>query len=95
MVRHKPDSIVTGYVEIPQKILKLIKELEFSVEIMFVNKLPLLLSITKGLEFTRIEYILNMSKSSLVNSVNKTVRHYKSHGLLVRTMFEDPGFQFI
>ena len=48
-----------------------------------------------GLKFTTIEYISNRSENSLVNYINKIVRHYKSHGILVSTIFVDPDFQLL
>ena len=56
-VRRKSASIITDYVEIPREILKSCKKLEVLTNIMFVNKLPLLMSISRGLKFTTIEYI--------------------------------------
>ena len=94
-MRRNPASIVNNYVDIPRKILESRKELEVSIDIMFVNKIPLLVIIRKGLKFTTIEYISNISEISLVKYMNKIVRHYKSHGLLVSTMFIDPEFQLL
>ena len=45
-MRRKPASVVTDYVEIPREILKSRKELEVSTDIMFINKLPFLVSIS-------------------------------------------------
>ena len=53
-VKHKPDSVVTDYVEIPREILESHKELEVSTDVMFINKLPFLVSISRGLKFTTI-----------------------------------------
>ena len=61
LVRCKTSSVVTEYFEIQQEILKLGKELELPRDIMFVIKIPFLLSITKGLKFTMIEYLSNKS----------------------------------
>ena len=74
-VSHNPDSVVTDYVEIPQEILESLKELEVSTDIMFINKLLFLVSINRGLKFTMIEYIYNISERSLLNSIIKIVRN--------------------
>ena len=44
-VRRKPDSVVTDYVEIPSEIIKSREELEVLTDIMFIKKLPFLVSI--------------------------------------------------
>ena len=57
LVRRKPASIITDYVEIPGEILGSRKELEVLIDITFINKLLLLVSIIQGLKFTTIEYL--------------------------------------
>ena len=56
-VRRKPASVVADYVDIPREILKSRKELEVSTDIMFINKLPFLVSISQRLKFAAIEYL--------------------------------------
>ena len=72
-MRCKPASVVTDYVEIPMEILESYKELEVSTDIMFINKLPFLLSISQRLEFTMIEFLSRKNKIALVNYINKIV----------------------
>ena len=94
-VRCNPASVVTDYVDIPREIIELRKELEVSTEIIFINKLPFLVSISRGLKFTTIEYLSSKSDIALVNSINKIVSYNNSHGLHEHTMFVDPDFQFL
>ena len=94
-MRRKPDSVVADYVEIPREILESRKDMEVSTDIMFINKIPFLVSISRGLKFTTIEYLSNKIEIALVTSINKMVSHYKSHALHVSTIFLDPEFQFL
>ena len=89
-VRRKPASVVTDYVEITREILESRKELEVSTDIMFINKLPFLVSISQRLKFTTIDHLSSKKKIALVTSINKIVSYYRSHGLHVVTMFVDP-----
>ena len=61
-VSRKPAIVVTDYVEIPWEIFELLKELEVSIDIMFINKLLFRVSISRGLKCTTIEYISNRSE---------------------------------
>ena len=88
-VRRKPDSVITDYVEIPREILDSRKELEVSTVVIFINKLPFLVIISRRLKFITIEYLSSKKKIALVTSINKIVRYYISHGLHVVTMFVD------
>ena len=92
-VMRKPASVVTEYVEITREILESRKELEVSTEIMFIKKLPFLLSISRRLKFTTIEYLSSKNDIALVASINKIFSYYISHGLHVVTMFVDPEFK--
>ena len=56
-MRHKPASVVMDYVEIPSEILESHKELKVSTDIIFINKLLFLVSISRQLKFTTIEYL--------------------------------------
>ena len=56
-VIRKPDSVVADYIDIPREILKLFKELEVSTGIIFVNTIMFLVSISRGLKFSTIEYL--------------------------------------
>ena len=94
-MRRKPASVVTDYVTILREIIESRKDLEVSTEIMFINKLLLLVSISRGLKFTTIEYLSSKSEIALVTSIIKIVSYYKSHGLHVGDMFVDPEFQFL
>ena len=91
-VKRKPDIVVMDYVEIPREIFESRKELEVSTDIMFINKLPFLVSIRRQLNFTTIEYLSSKSEIALVTSINKIVSYYKSHGLNVGKMLVDPEF---
>ena len=76
-VRRKPASVVTDYVEIPREILESRKELEVSTDIMFINKLPFLVRISRRLKFTTIEYLSSKKDIALVTSINKIVSYYR------------------
>ena len=81
--RQKPARVVTDYVGIPREILKSRKELEVSMDIMFINKIPFLVRISRRLKFTTIEYLSSKNEIALVTYTNKIVSYYKSRGLHV------------
>ena len=69
--RRKPASIVKDYAEIPREILDSRKELEVLMDIMSINKLPFLVSISRELKFNTIEYLSSKNDIALVTSINK------------------------
>ena len=64
-----------------------------STEIMLINKLLFLVSISRQLKFTTIYYLSSKNEIALVTSINKIVSYYRSHGLHVVRMFVDPEFK--
>ena len=70
-VRRKPASIVKDYAEIPREILDSCKELEVLMDIISINKLPFLVSISRELKFNTIEYLSSKNNIALVTSINK------------------------
>ena len=64
-----------------------------STDVMFLNKLPFLVSISRRLKFTTIDYLSSKNEIALVTSINKIVIYYRSHGLHIVTMFVDQEFK--
>ena len=59
------------------EILESRNELEVSMDIMFINKLPFLVSISRVLKFTTIEYLSRKNSIALVTPINKIVSYYR------------------
>ena len=64
-----------------------------STDVMFINKLPFLVSIIRKLNFTTIEYLSSKNEIALVTSINKVVSYYRSNGLHLVKIFLDPEFK--
>ncbi len=50
-VRRPPESVTTDYVQIPRAILKQHQLVTLVVDVMFVNRVPFLVSVARGLNF--------------------------------------------
>ena len=57
MSRRKPKPVVSNYVKIPKDILQLHKTVLLAADIMFVNGMALLVSISRHVKFTTAQYI--------------------------------------
>ena len=85
-VRKRPKDIVSNYVGIPKETMSINTGLEVSVDVMFINKIALLVSVSKQLKFTRIEYTPNKSYKDLSSSNNKIADVYKQQVFSIHTM---------
>ena len=61
--RSKPKQVVTDYMELPKSILKNNKNITLSIEIMFVNKIPFVTTISRHVKFTTVEVIQKRTKA--------------------------------
>ena len=59
--RRRPEAIVRNYLEIPEEIFSMNTCLEVLVDMMFINKVDFLVSVSKRLKFTTIVHIPNRS----------------------------------
>ena len=94
-VRRQPSAVIADYVEIPRAILDTLKFVDVSVDLMFVNQFMFFVSVSKRLKFTTIEYIPNHTKGSLITSIDKITRCYRTRDIVVCTLFADPEFAFL
>ena len=75
-VRRRKEAVVSKYINIPEEVLGINTKLEVLFYVIFFNKLPFLVSVSKRLKFTTIEYILNRLEKELAVSVNKILNFY-------------------
>ena len=64
-VRRKPEHVSTEIVEIPQQILSNQKHVTLTADVMFVNQVPFLVSSSRNIYLTMIEYVPRCSASKL------------------------------
>ena len=76
-VKRQQESVVRNYVKIPKGILEINTNLEVSVDGMFVKRFLFLVSASKKLKFSTIEYIPKRSEKNLDRYVNKILDVYK------------------
>ena len=70
-MRKQPVPVVSDYVEIPEEIKQVNRDVELSADIVFVNGLPFLVTISSRIMFTTVEYLDDRSKCSLVKSIKR------------------------
>jgi hypothetical protein len=88
-----PDPVMADYVEIPKEILDLNKDLTVAADVMFLNGLPLVTSISRKVKFTTIEYVTTRSEPNLIKSLLKIVSLYKARGFTPSTALMDRDFE--
>jgi hypothetical protein len=80
-VRITPPPVATDYVQIPNEIMSLNRNVTLAIDIMFVNGLPFLVSISRKINFTTVEYIIGRKQHHLVNSIKKLLTYTNNEAL--------------
>ena len=92
-VRKQPGPVVSDYVEMPEEIKQMNRDVELPADIIFVNGLPLLVTILSRIIFTTVEYLDDRSKCSLVKSIKKALKLYENQHFNVTTVYMDTEFE--
>jgi hypothetical protein len=79
--RITPPPVVTDYVQILSEIMSLNRNATLAIDIMFVNGLPFLVSISRKIKFTTVEYLIGRKQHHLVNSIKKKLTYTNNEAL--------------
>jgi hypothetical protein len=92
-VRITPTPVATDYVQILKEIMSLNRNVTLAIDIMFVNGLPFLVSISRKIKFTTVGYLIGRKQHHLVNSIKKIVNLDKQRGFTIETALMDREFE--
>jgi hypothetical protein len=91
--RQTPEPVLTDYVQIPNEILELNKDVTLAVDVMFVDDIHFVVSLSRKIKFTTSEYVPRRSKPLLVKSLNKIINIYNHRCFNVVTALMDREFE--
>ena len=83
---------MSDYVAVPHEIFEENRNLTLSVDVMFVNRIPFLTSISRHLKFTTAETLHNRTTSQLVQCVTNVKALYTKRGFNVTAALMDGEF---
>ncbi len=75
-VQRPPESVTTDYVQIPWIILEQHQLVTLAVNIMFVNRVPFLASVARGLNLVTIKFTLSCTAKELAASITRMIDLY-------------------
>ena len=87
-------TIVSGGRDgVPPDILDRHRDLVVSMDIVFINKIPFLLTPSCNLHFGTVEAIPNRQVRTVLQAIQRMLSIYHARGFRVRTILADPEFQ--
>ena len=92
-VRVKPARVEPVHMEIPRDFYVLHKFVTLVGDVMFVNGLPFLLTLSRDIRFGTVEFLPSRTAPQLGRSLMKIVKVYALRGFVVRCIMMDMEFE--
>jgi hypothetical protein len=92
MTRNTPEPVLTDYIKIPRAIIDINKNVTLAADVMFVDSIPFLISVSRNVKFTTSEYVPRHTKPILVKSLKRIISLYGARGFKVVTVLMDREF---
>jgi hypothetical protein len=85
---------VAGHLNgVPPSILERYQDVTLAVDIMFVNKIPFLITTSRGLHFGTVKNLPNGQVPTMVSGLTCVLQVYRRRGFRVTTILADPEFK--
>ena len=92
--RTKPNPVVIDFLVMPKNILENNKKITLRIDIMFVNKIPFVTTISRHIKFTTFETIQKRTKSQLSECIKNVIAIYTQRGFKVEHTLIDVELVF-
>jgi hypothetical protein len=94
-VRHGELHVKSDISPIPRDILSLYREVTLCVDIMHMNRIPFLITISRNIKFATIELLANRQEDTIAKCITNIMRLYGSRGFLVNMTHADGEFEVL
>ena len=64
-----------------------------AADVMFVNKIPFVVSVSRGVNFTMVGYVIQNVNTIIANSIGKIFQFYKNNEYTIKTFLMDRDFE--
>jgi hypothetical protein len=84
--RSKACPVARDYVKVPKELLKLHKEVFMTTDIVFVNKIPFFLTLSRKICFTAVNHLADRTVPQLFKSYKEMYQYYLQRGFHIATV---------
>ena len=91
--RTKPSPVVSDIIEIPPELYDARDKWELAMDIMFVNDVPYMTSITKALYYRTATPMPGMKDPQLFDAIDRVFRLYNDAGITITDIYADNQFK--
>ena len=91
--RRQPEAVDTEIMEVPPQILEYYKDVRLSFDVMHVNQIPFLVSISRNIHYGTCHALTSMKIPVMEDIMKKVVKSYRSRGFNVVMINVDIQFK--
>ena len=91
--RTKPNIIRTMFQDVPQTIMTAHRHVTITGDLMFVNRIPFLVTRSRIIKFGTVDNVLSTKIPVLLASLKPVISIYRKRGFRVRIMLMDGQFE--
>ena len=92
-VRKNPERVKTDILEVPPEILQHNKVVTIAADIMFVNMIPFLVTISENIMFGTVQCLMNKKDESIIKGIKNVNDVYIRHGFRIIKANMDGEFE--
>ena len=88
----KVDHIVAPVTRIPKEILKKYRNVTLCIDVIFINGIKFLLTVSQNIDFVTAQYVTSKKYSGYIKPIKAICNMYAQRGFFVTTIPTDPKF---
>ena len=89
----KSPIVRTNIIAVPPQIRDHHNEIELTFDVMFVNNIPFVVSLSKKIVFGILQFVKRRAGGNLLKSIKKVVNLYHARGFNIKSLFMDREFE--
>lgn len=94
-VRHSPKGVRPNIAQVPHQILDRYRDVTLCGDIMFINRIPFLMTISRNIKFGTAERLENREAATIAKAIKNVHDIYRTRGFKVTTILMDGEFQVL
>ena len=91
-VRHSPEGVRPNLMQIPMQIMDRYRDVTLCGDIMFINRIPFLRTISRNIRFGTAEMLVNRTAATIAKALHNVHRVYKTRGFKINNLLMDGEF---
>ena len=80
------------YSEVPTEVLKHYKEVHLDIDVMYINKIPFLVAVSKSIGMIHCMPVMNKDNKRVSDALTSIISQYNGRGFKVSTIHGDGAF---